>query len=101
MIFWRQISAQEDEIMGKVRARTEKEFAARKQEILTAAREQLMAMDYESITLATIAEKTSISRSSMYHYYDRKESVFVDLIIREYREWGEQMKPLLDRKSVV
>ncbi len=98
MIFWRQISAQEDEIMGKVRARTEKEFAARKQEILTAAREQLMAMDYESITLATIAEKTSISRSSMYHYYDRKESVFVDLIIREYREWGEQMKPLLERR---
>lgn len=55
-------------------------------------------MSYESITLATIAEKTSISRPSIYHYYDKKESVFVDLIIQEYREWGEQMGPLLERR---
>lgn len=84
--------------MGKIRARTDKELAARKQEILAAAKEQFMTMSYESITLATIAEKTSISRPSMYHYYDKKESVFVDLIIQEYREWGEQMGPLLERR---
>ena len=84
--------------MGKIRARTDEELAARKQEILAAAKEQFMTMSYESITLATIAEKTSISRPSMYHYYDKKESVFVDLIIQEYREWGEQMGPLLERR---
>ena len=84
--------------MGKVRARTDEELAARKQEILAAAREQLMSMNYESITLATIAEETSISRSSMYHYYDKKECVFVDLLIQEYQEWGEQMEPLLERR---
>jgi AcrR family transcriptional regulator len=84
--------------MGKIRARTDEEFAARKQDILAAAKEQFMAMSYESITLATIAEKTSISRPSMYRYYDKKESVFVDLIIQEYREWGKQMAPLLERR---
>ena len=84
--------------MGKIRARTDEELAARKQEILAAAKEQFMTMSYESITLATIAEKTSISRPSIYHYYDKKESVFVDLIIQEYREWGEQMGPLLERR---
>ena len=57
-----------------------------------------MTMSYESITLAAIAEKTSISRPSIYHYYDKKESVFADLIIQEYREWGEQMEPLLGRR---
>ncbi|MCI8537418.1 MAG: TetR/AcrR family transcriptional regulator [Oscillospiraceae bacterium] len=84
--------------MGKVRARTDEELAARKQEILSAARDLLMTMNYESITLAAIAEKTSISRPSMYHYYDKKECVFVDLIIQEYREWGEQMGALLERR---
>ena len=84
--------------MGKIRARTDEELAARKQEILAAAKEQFMTMSYESITLAAIAEKTSISRPSIYHYYDKKESVFVDLIIQEYREWGEQMEPLLGRR---
>ena len=48
--------------------------------------------------IAAIAEKTSISRPSMYHYYDKKECVFVDLIIQEYREWGEQMGPLMERR---
>jgi len=84
--------------MGKIRARTDEELAARKQEILAAAKEQFMTMSYESITLATIAQKTSISRPSMYHYYDKKERVFADLIIQEYREWGEQMEPLLGRR---
>ena len=84
--------------MGKIRARTDEELAARKQEILAAARDLLMTMSYESITLAAIAEKTSISRPSIYHYYDKKESVFADLIIQEYREWGEQMEPLLGRR---
>lgn len=84
--------------MGKVRARTNEELAARKEEILSAAKEQLMTMEYESITLATIAGKTSISRPSMYHYYDKKETIFIDLMIQEYREWERQLKPLLERR---
>ena len=72
--------------MGKLRARTDAELAARKQEIMDAAADQLMNMDYDAITLATIAEKTSISRTSMYTYYDRKECVFVDLLILEYEK---------------
>ena len=54
---------EEAKIMGKIRARTDEELAARKQEILAAAKEQFMTMSYGSITLATIAEKTSIKTS--------------------------------------
>ncbi len=72
--------------MGKIRARTDAELAARKREILDAAAEQLMTEDYGAITLATIAEKTSISRTSMYTYYEKKEAVFVDLMIQEYEK---------------
>ena len=84
--------------MGKARARTDEELAARKSEILEAAREQILIMDYDAVTLATIAEKTSISRPSMYHYYEKKEAVFVDLLIQEYQEMEIDMHPLLKRK---
>ena len=52
--------------MGKVRARTDEELAARKQEILSAAKDLLMTMNYESITLATIAEKTILKNLRQY-----------------------------------
>ena len=84
--------------MGKARARTDEELAARKREILEAAKAQILVMDYDAVTLATIAEKTSISRPSMYHYYEKKEAVFVDLLIQEYQELEKDMQPLLKRK---
>lgn len=85
-------------VMGKVRARTEEELAARKKDILSAARQQILTMDYDSVTLATIAEKTSISRPSMYHYYERKEDVLVDLLIEEYKDITQDMEPFMKRK---
>ena len=77
--------------MGKIRARTEDELAARKNEILKAAEELLMKESYAAITLATIAEKTSISRTSMYTYYETKEQVMVDLMIREYQAMAGEL----------
>lgn len=84
--------------MGKIRARTDSELAARKQEIMDVAAEQLMTMEYASITLATIAEKTSISRTSMYTYYDTKEAVFVDLMILEYEKLTQELRTAFDGK---
>lgn len=85
--------------MGKLRARTGAEFEARRQEILTAAGELLMAESYEDITLATIAERTSISRPSMYNYYEKKELVFADLMILEYRRWEEDLRKTFTMKQ--
>ena len=78
--------------MGKLRARTDAELAARRQEILNAAAEQLMSMDYDAITLATIAEKTSIRRTSLYSYYETKEAVFADLLILEYEKLEQSLR---------
>ena len=71
--------------MGKIRARTEGEIAARKADILCAAAQQLMQNGYDAITLATLAAATSISRTSIYTYYEKKEDVLVELMIQEYR----------------
>lgn len=78
--------------MGKIRARTEEELTARRNEILSAAESLLMTEEYDDITLATIAERTSISRTSMYTYFDRKERVFLDLMIREYLNLEQELQ---------
>lgn len=57
-----------------------------------------MTMDYDAITLATIAEKTSISRTSMYHYYEKKENIFIDIMIHEYEVLAEELQDFLKRR---
>ena len=77
--------------MGKIRARTDGEMAARKAEILQSAAKRLMQEGYDAITLTTLAESTSISRTSIYTYYERKEDVFVDLMIQEYKALEQEI----------
>lgn len=84
--------------MGKLRARTDDELAARREEILESAKKQLMTMDYDDISLATIAKTTSVSRPTMYRYYEKKELVFVDLLVQEYAEFEQELRSFLKRK---
>lgn len=84
--------------MGRIRARTAEEIEERRNEILQAAEDLLSEEEYEDITLGTIAEKTSVSRPSMYTYYKTKEEVIVDLMIREYQLWELDLKKKYTRK---
>lgn len=84
--------------MGNIRARNEDEIIARKENILKAAAQLLLTEEYDNITLATISEKTSISRPSMYNYYKTKEEIFLDLMVREYLAWQSELEGLFKRK---
>lgn len=84
--------------MGVQRARNENEIEARKEDILNAAAELFMSCDYEDITLATISQKTSISRPSMYNYYKTKEEIFLELMQKEYLFWKDELEGLFARK---
>ena len=84
--------------MGNLRARNKNEVTARKENILNAAAELLLTEDYDNITLATISEKTNISRPSMYNYYKTKEEIFLELIVREYLSWKNELESLFTRK---
>ena len=52
----------------------------------------LLGMDYGQITLAMIAEKSGITRTSMYTYYNTKEQIYVDLMISEYEALEKTLK---------
>ncbi len=84
--------------MGSLRARNENEVTARKENILNAAAELLAAEGHGNITLADISEKTNISRPSMYNYYKTKEEIFLDLMVREYLSWKDELETLFPRK---
>ncbi|MBR1421981.1 MAG: TetR/AcrR family transcriptional regulator [Ruminococcus sp.] len=84
--------------MGNLRARNKDEITARKENIISAAAELLLTENYGNITLATISEKTNISRPSMYNYYKTKEEIFLDLMVREYLSWQSELESLFKRK---
>ena len=78
--------------MGQLRARTDEDIAGRKKEILNVTAKLLKKYEYEDLTLAIIAEATSISRPSMYNYYKTKEEIYLDLLKREYLLWTKEIK---------
>jgi len=74
------------------RARTELQIADRQKEIINACDTLYSNGDYEDINIKAISEMTSIARSSIYNYYKTKEEILLDLLKREYLEWGNSLK---------
>lgn len=74
------------------RARTQEQIENRREEILNSCCTLFQQEEYDNITLKAISEMTSISRTSMYSYYQTKEEVFLDVLKREYLDWGLEIK---------
>ena len=72
---------------------TEREMANR-DEILTAAAKLYAAREYRDISLGDIAALTSLSRPSIYTYFNTKEEIFLGLLKREFGCWGESLAAL-------
>ena len=78
--------------MGKVaRVVAEK----RPEEILSACRELYDTKPFREITLKDISGLTSLSRPSIYNYYQTKEEIFLALLQDEYRQWGDVLERML------
>lgn len=83
------------------RARTQEQVDTRRKEILNACEELFQTTDYDEITLKGIAERTSISRTSLYSYYQTKEDVFLGLLEREYLQWHAALGEALAREDAM
>ncbi len=60
---------------------------ARREEILNACEQLYQTTDFKDITVADIAAMTSLSRASIYNYFQTKEEIFLALLKREYDAW--------------
>lgn len=61
--------------------------AARKEEIITACAELYKTKSFKDITIKEIGNATTLTRTSIYNYFQTKEEIFLALLQREYELW--------------
>lgn len=75
--------------------RVSKEEAQRKvDEIIDACAQIYDASSYRMVTIKGIADKTSLSRPSIYNYFGSLEEIFLGLLGREYDYWKQDLEQL-------
>ena len=63
-----------------VAERREREKEARRQQILDAAREVFMSKGFQEATIEEIAQKTELSKGTIYLYFQSKEEIYISLM---------------------
>ena len=64
-------------------------------EIIAACRRLYRTMAFKEITLKEISKETSLSRPSIYNYFQTKEEIFLALLEEEYRLWADDLGQIL------
>lgn len=85
--------------IGKQRARSEDDKAARRRHLLDAAEQLLGGIPYEQLALATVAETAGLSKASAYTYFPTKESLFLALLERRLSLWITTLADRIGRRS--
>lgn len=78
------------------RARGELAKAARRAQLLGAARRRFDEVGFEATTMAEVAAAAGVSKGATYLYFPSKESLFLKLLLLDLREWAEAVEQRLD-----
>ena len=62
---------------------------ARRQEILDGARRAFAELGYEGATVAKLEEATGLSRGAIFHYFENKNDLFVELAVEMNTRFGD------------
>ncbi len=73
--------------------------ASRREEIVNACEKLYQTMSFKEITLKDISVETSLSRPSIYNYFQTKEEIFLALMQREYENWSGELNLLSENNS--
>ena len=73
------------------RARTKEQIASRQEDIITACDAIYREKGYEAVYIKAVSKMTSVSRPSIYNYYNTKEEIFLDLLKRDFAKWTEEI----------
>lgn len=85
--------------IGKQRARSEDDKAARRRHLLDAAEQLLGSIPYEQLALATVARAAGLSKASAYTYFPTKESLFLALLERRLTHWITTLADRIGRRT--
>ena len=67
---------------------------ARQDEIVSACAALYETMSFRDITLRDIGEKTTLTRTSIYNYFQTKEEIFLALLQREHEAWTADLEEM-------
>jgi AcrR family transcriptional regulator len=68
---------------------TQEHLDARRQEILDGARRAFAEHGYEGATVAKLEEATGLSRGAIFHYFENKNDLFVELAMEMNTRFGD------------
>jgi TetR/AcrR family transcriptional regulator, transcriptional repressor of aconitase len=68
---------------------TQEHLDARRKEILDGARRAFAEHGYEGATVAKLEEATGLSRGAIFHYFENKNDLFVELAIEMNTRFGD------------
>jgi TetR/AcrR family transcriptional regulator, transcriptional repressor of aconitase len=71
---------------------TPEHLAARRAEILTGARRAFAEYGYEGATVTRLEEATGLSRGAIFHYFDNKKDLFVELSMEMNTRFGDILR---------
>ena len=72
---------------------------ARREEIVRACAALYETMGFKEITIRDIGEKTSVTRTSIYNYFQTKEEIFLALLQREHEAWTADLETILQTRE--
>lgn len=72
--------------------------SVRQEEIIAAAARLYEEKNFKDITISQIGEATSFTRTSIYHYFQTKEEIFLALFAKEYDLWWDDLISLAQRQ---
>lgn len=64
----------------------------RKEEIINSCEKLYKTNSFKEITIKSIGEETTFSRTSIYNYFQTKEEIFLALMKREYDRWIKDLE---------
>ncbi len=82
------------------RARTPEQQDKRREEILQAAYTLFRDMDFETISLNSIAREANLSKTSVYLYFKTREEIFIHIYMESFREWISNSVKAIEKLSV-
>lgn len=65
---------------------------SRKKEIVDACEKLYQTRGFHDITIKDIGQAVSMSRPSIYNYYETREEIFLALLKREYEKWTADIR---------
>ena len=82
--------------------RASKEYSqSREREIIDACKELYKHKNFKNITLKDIGSITSLSRPSIYNYFETKEEIFLAILKEEYELWADALKEIIESNKTL